>query len=324
VTTNFMPAEVTLCTVSFGPPVSYVGRGGIVNVKLSATHTVVHAATGVQLRSGDDILATVTEGENLVFAVPHVDQPGFIDSAGNPFTNWAYTITGTITFGTKIIPVLRSFQVFEGQDSIDLDLVPDGAVLPGVTAPSADVLSVAGQTGTVTTEELSTALGLGGAAGLEVGTTTGTVAAGDDTRITGAAQKASNLSDLASPATARTNLGLGNAATKNTGTAAGTVAAGDDTRITGAAQKASNLSDLASAATARTNLGLGTAAVENAGVAGGVAELDGTGVVPDAQLPTRLSESGFSASYGPGGTAGNINRATAQGVSLVNTLIFGG
>ena len=44
-TTNFMPAEVTLCTVSFGPPVSYVGRGGIVNVKLSATHTVVHAAT---------------------------------------------------------------------------------------------------------------------------------------------------------------------------------------------------------------------------------------------------------------------------------------
>src|SRR5690606_24403664 len=33
------------------------------------------------------------------------------------------------------------------------------------------------------------------------------VAAGDDTRITGAAQKASNLSDLASAATARANLG---------------------------------------------------------------------------------------------------------------------
>lgn len=45
---------------------------------------------------------------------------------------------------------------------------------------------------------------------------------------------ASNLSDLGSVSTARTNLGLGGAALLNVGTAAGTVAAGDDSRITGA------------------------------------------------------------------------------------------
>jgi len=64
---------------------------------------------------------------------------------------------------------------------------------------------------------------LGDAAQADVGTTAGTVAAGDDTRIVGAAQKAANLSDLASAATARTSLGLGTAATVNTGTASGDV-----------------------------------------------------------------------------------------------------
>ena len=100
------------------------------------------------------------------------------------------------------------------------------------------------------------ALELGNSATRDVGTVAGTVAAGDDSRITGALQKESNLSDLTDTAEARENLDLGNSATRDVGTTAGTVAAGDDSRITGALQKESNLSDLTSVEGALENLGL--------------------------------------------------------------------
>lgn len=155
-------------------------------------------------------------------------------------------------------------------------------------------------------------LGLGGAAVLAVGTTTGTVAAGDDSRITGAAQKAQNLADLGSASTARTNLGLGGAATLGVGTGAGTVAAGDDSRIAGAAQKASNLSDLGSASTARSNLGLGGAALLAVGTsAGTVAAGD------DARITGALPATGgtISGNLAVTGNALGEDRPAGHGVA---------
>lgn len=135
-----------------------------------------------------------------------------------------------------------------------------------------------------------TALGAG-TSSLVIGTTSGTAADGADSRITGAAQKASNLSDLASASTARTNLGLGGAALLAVGTTTGTVAAGDDSRITGAAQKASNLSDLSSASTARGNLGLAGAALLNVGTTTGtVAAGDDSRITGAAQKAQNLAD----------------------------------
>jgi hypothetical protein len=70
----------------------------------------------------------------------------------------------------------------------------------------------------------------------QLGTTSGSAAAGNDSRIVNALQKANNLSDVASVSGSRANLGLGGAAVLNVGTTAGTVAAGDDSRIVNALQ----------------------------------------------------------------------------------------
>lgn len=58
------------------------------------------------------------------------------------------------------------------------------------------------------TEEARDNLGLGNSATRDVGTTEGTVAAGDDSRITGALQKENNLSDLSDTSEALKALGL--------------------------------------------------------------------------------------------------------------------
>lgn len=58
-------------------------------------------------------------------------------------------------------------------------------------------------------------LGLKGAALQDIGTVSGTVAAGNDSRIVNAAQRGNNLSDLTDKGRARANLGLGSAAVAN-------------------------------------------------------------------------------------------------------------
>jgi hypothetical protein len=89
-----------------------------------------------------------------------------------------------------------------------------------------------------TLNELATALGNDANFATTISTSIGTKLA-----------KASNLSDLADAATARTNLGLGTMATAT---------------ATDYLSKAGNLSGLASTSTARTNLGLGSMATQSA------------------------------------------------------------
>lgn len=78
--------------------------------------------------------------------------------------------------------------------------------------------SIPGNVGTVTNINTGTGLTGGpitstGTIAVNFGTTSGTVAAGNDSRLLGALQAGNNLSELTSPSVARSNLGLGSFAT---------------------------------------------------------------------------------------------------------------
>lgn len=148
-------------------------------------------------------------------------------------------------------------------------------------------------------------LTLGDSSSKDVGTAANTVAAGDDSRITGAAQKSSNLSDLGNASTARSNLGVtatgadtsycyrsNNLSDVTAATARGNLgvtATGADTTY---CYRSNNLSDV-TAATARTNLGLSTGATKRIFAGNVNVTLSGGGA---SELFTiSLSGSGFSA-----------------------------
>ncbi|AZZ37394.1 hypothetical protein CIK05_11520 [Bdellovibrio sp. qaytius] len=140
-------------------------------------------------------------------------------------------------------------------------------------------------------------LGLGGAAILNVGTTAGTLAAGNDSRITGAVQS-SAIPTCAAGEYLTFNGTVYSCSVDVVGsvTSAGVITALGYTPADSATVvlKANNLSDLASATVARTNLGLGAAALLSVGTtAGTIAAGD------DARITGALSQTSFNTYVAP-------------------------
>ena len=248
----------------------------------------------------------VTLGASDVNALAIASNLSDLNNAGTARTNLGLGTAATKDTGTSNGNVVLL-------DAVGLPAV-NGSQLTNVTGTDATKLAIASNLSDLNSASTArTNLGLGTSAVIDVGTGASQVVQLDGssrlpavdgsqlTNVTGTdATKlaiASNLSDLNSASTARTNLGLGTSAVIDVGTGASQIVqldgssrlpAVDGSQLTNVTSTdtsklaiASNLSDLNNAGTARTNLGLGTSAVIDVGTgASEVVQLDGSSRLP--------------------------------------------
>lgn len=157
-----LPVGIGTCIVTFGDALDVLGEKATIKATVTPDRTLIWAATGDAIYPTSAPLTSGAEAD-LSFALPHVDQAGFIDTDGDSVTNWSYRVKAWITFSDSTQQIIsKDLQVFVGQSTVDLDLVPTGvATVPEVVAPYASVMSVAGFTGVVSADDLRDELGGG-------------------------------------------------------------------------------------------------------------------------------------------------------------------
>jgi hypothetical protein len=222
--TKYVDDAVTAVVIAGAPVTSVAGRTGTITLThsdltdwTSATSTFLTSSA----LSGYATTSSVTTSISTAIAALVNSAPGTMDTLGEIATLLAADESTASALATTVAgKVSKSGDTMTGA----LHLVaPGGSDNSDIAVSSAWVqtyvasLGFGTGSGTITGVTAGTGLTGGGTSGavtlaVAYGTASNTAAQGNDSRITGALQSASNLSDVGSASTARTNLGLGTAA----------------------------------------------------------------------------------------------------------------
>jgi hypothetical protein len=126
------PTGVSLVSITTGAVTDFFGGDAAITATvtpvLKGTTHIVHEQSGAVLVPSAMVF-TASQGEGISFTVPHVDQDGWRDGAGNAYKMWAYRVVVKIASKrNQDMPWTKTVQPVVGQALIDLDLVADGQI----------------------------------------------------------------------------------------------------------------------------------------------------------------------------------------------------
>jgi hypothetical protein len=162
-----VPSGVSVCNVYLNAPISFIGEAGRVHLEVRPSVPLTFVdEDGVGHPLGNFISTLDPEnGVAAAIVLPHVDQDGFLDSAGNAYTGWFYTASISYEYEGQMINLPdRDFQVVAGQLFADLSQIVWGIAEPAMVAPIPTVTSIEGMTGAVTLAGLGVTAALAGKA----------------------------------------------------------------------------------------------------------------------------------------------------------------
>ncbi|HIC5884229.1 TPA: phage tail protein [Salmonella enterica subsp. enterica serovar Thompson] len=278
---------------TFAPGIAYL-RG--LRVELGVPGTLTYSTGISQTVYIDAALTGTLTGENkATFSLTSQKSADYIDSLG--FAHYVEPVA-TISASGEIIDIRKTRKPLN--DRLDGEYLTRDGNLKEIADKGEQAQSDAREH-----------VGLGNSATRNVGTTPGTVAAGDDSRITGAMQKDQNGADIPDKPKFIENLGL-----KET-----------VNQAAGAMQKSQNGEDIPDTALFRQNIGVYDASTSQKGLVrlnGGVSDADDTlgatsGAVKiaydAAQSVYRLALSKYTADGATTGKAGLVQLVNSMGGS---------
>jgi hypothetical protein len=148
-----VPSGVSVCNVYLNAPISFIGQAGRVHLEVRPSASLTFVDEGGVGHPLGNFISTLDPENGIAAAItlPHVDQDGFLDSAGNAYTGWYYTASISYEYEGQMINLPdRDFQVVAGQLFADLSQIVWGIAEPAMVAPIPTVTSVEGMTGVVT------------------------------------------------------------------------------------------------------------------------------------------------------------------------------
>ncbi|EFU7928323.1 hypothetical protein HSX69_002161 [Salmonella enterica] len=278
---------------TFAPGIAYL-RG--LRVEMETTGTLTFATGKAQTVYLDAALTGTLTGENkAMFTLTSQKSADYIDDLG--FAHYVEPVA-TISASGEITDIRKTRKPLN--DRLDGEYLTRDGNLKEIADKGEQAQSDAREH-----------MGLGNSATLNVGTTQGTVAAGDDSRITGAMQKDQNGEDIPDKPKFIENVGL-----KET-----------VNQAAGAMQKSQNGEDIPDTALFRQNIGVYDASTSQKGLVrlnGGVSDADDTlgatsGAVKiaydAAQSACRLALSKYTADGATTGKAGLVQLVNLMGGS---------